>query len=495
MMPDRLKKALTPESVTILLSLFLSALPHLLGNEVNRDGAFFLAVAQIFVEQGFQPAMAAYSLPFFSILIGLLAKTSGLGYYTSAYLITATAQAATSYFFVRLVRLLNHSHSALHQNTCAWIAVGVLGLWPGMNSIRDDIIRDHVSLALFCAGTFILFSGKGSARSSLYAFGIYLAASLLRIEMIAYTIVPAISYTIISRKKWLALPWIITPVLIAWLLSHYARFTQLRAYLHFFSSEWHGVINEKTQLLREHILPDLSHAYAADALILTVLAILISSIAKSLFLPSFLIVLANGKNQLQKNASDLRKEYLLLVIISAVIPLGFTARYFFLSGRYVLPLGLLLLLLLPGILSVFSSRFTRSRQRVLAILGSLLVLLSIHHHIKADDMQLAKAGAWLKQYAQGYRLRTNDPRIAWYAGNPEATVNVFFPQTDMPVLTHQKTDIIAIVSSDIDANAAPQRYGFQPICTLQINKRKSLSLFTHKRSGIIPGGACLLATP
>jgi len=168
--------------VIISISLLLSLWGNLADNILNNDGVEYLKSSAAMLQGDWSAAVETYKWPFYSALIALLSKFSGLPLEYSADVLNALAFVWLSLAFVALVRLAGGKRSTL------WFAVLVILAFPSLNKFRPYLIRDPAFLALFLSGCYAFFlylleSRKQHNVIAIICFGI---ATLFRLEGLIY---------------------------------------------------------------------------------------------------------------------------------------------------------------------------------------------------------------------------------------------------------------------------------------------------------------------
>ncbi|MGH8670975.1 MAG: hypothetical protein ACREUA_02905, partial [Burkholderiales bacterium] len=114
-------------TAAVLISLLISAWSLYQDNVINDDGVLYLRTAELFSHGDWRGGMAGFPWPFYSWLIALTGRISGLHLEAAAHLLNALFWGLTVYFFITLVRQLGGG-----TKVCAFAALIVL-IQPQLN--------------------------------------------------------------------------------------------------------------------------------------------------------------------------------------------------------------------------------------------------------------------------------------------------------------------------------------------------------------------------
>ena len=118
------------------LSLLASFVDNRFDYELSGDSLLYIHTARLYVDHGFQAALASYSWPFISILIGLVHQATGLSLLVAGHTIIAIFYALLTCTFISIVRDLGGSQKA------QLLAMLVVIIFPTINDYRSYITRD-----------------------------------------------------------------------------------------------------------------------------------------------------------------------------------------------------------------------------------------------------------------------------------------------------------------------------------------------------------------
>ncbi len=134
--------------ILALFSLLLSAFAYYNDDIINSDGILYMQMAEAYLQGGLAATANLYDWPFFSILIALLSKITGLPLESSSMLLNSVL------FAIFTDALLLISSKLLTTERQLIIAAVLILFFYSINDYRDFIIRDigywaFISLALW----------------------------------------------------------------------------------------------------------------------------------------------------------------------------------------------------------------------------------------------------------------------------------------------------------------------------------------------------------
>lgn len=402
---------LTPRMVVFWLSLIMSAIAHH-GKTINGDGILYVHTAQLFLEQGFSAAKAAFSWPLLPILMAGISKISGLELGLSGHILNALFLAGCG---VLLLSIL-----AKVWPETVWPTCFVILAIPGLNEYRHELLREYGSwFFLLLAWWFaIRWNESMRWRDVLAAQASVLASALFRPEAIAF--LPAMVLWQLASKReegrlrrifmMSLLPlFVMVMGLVAWatgllpdrLMGEVQRFA------------WAG-FDRKTMALSEELViyakPNAGNILFWGSLALVPLRII--NKMGVFVLPAILAFNLLGGWRAVARISLFGWALLFHFLVLGV----FVVDQQFLSGRYV---AITLWLLSPWLgygLLVIWQRFPKVRM-----IGVMLLLLIAIANLKPTSSSrsdfLKEAGAWLATNASDpSRVYSESPRVLYYAG-------------------------------------------------------------------------------
>lgn len=130
-----LPETMAPVFAAFVVSLALSVVSVLGSSSLNQDGMLYVDAARNFLRDGYPGLFGTFDWPSLSLLMAGLSKLTGLGLEAAGHTINAFFLAGTCALMVDLVRR--------RQPEAAWIACLVVLCIPGVNSYRDQLLREY----------------------------------------------------------------------------------------------------------------------------------------------------------------------------------------------------------------------------------------------------------------------------------------------------------------------------------------------------------------
>ena len=408
----------SPVQLAFWGSLLLSLIAYMGVVTIGKDGAFYVDVAQTFLDDGISATFQRFNWPWFPMLLGVTHEVTGIPLETCAYLWCALLLAGTCALLVDCV-------SQRAPQACYWAVLVVLAM-PSFNTFRADIIREYglwffAVLALWLAMRWHSRGGWCLAAGAQMAVA---AAALFRLE--ALMLVAAFSLWIFpglgKRSGWLRLfqlNWLPLLAGVAGLVALVSGqvFSQVRVeyYLTLLDPRQIGVAFHQ---LAGQFADTLKYKYSKDEagqiIFFGILAAILIKLA-ALFGPFLLPYLTRRG---RASVSDYRRKFALFAwgwLLYLAVLLLFFIHEQFINSRYV---SFLALLAVPAVaLAVTSSVGGSPRLGKVWVVLVLLVMLDNVVSLGAKKTHYIEAGRWLSEhYQKTAAVFYDDPRIGYYAG-------------------------------------------------------------------------------
>ncbi|MDT8404854.1 hypothetical protein [Sulfuriflexus sp.] len=427
---------------------FLISIVVIYNDEViNSDGILYLESARLFLEQGWAAGFNKFHWPFFSLLILVVSKALFISLEHAAYVLNACLLGLLAFTFVRCAQELGGDRKVT-------LAAAILFLTSvSLNEYRDLIVRDFGYLAFSFSALWLLlrFNRTRLPRHAVLAGVALICATLFRIEGIVFIgLAPlALFFTkdnFGNRLKNALLVWLpaILLLVIAMLFlplfvdSEQLTTNKLTESVVLLDMLQQGIvegISAKAELLKSEVLPYYSRNIATQG----VIAIIVTIILEQVFSTTGVVVTAlliwglykkNIQNQVI-NASF----PLWMIAINLFIITGFVIAQFFIAGRYVLYLALLLILFasFPLARILFRETANKAMAPVGGKLRTLLIIVLAYMladgmvSLSSDKAYIRDAARWLETNAQGARILSNQEHMYYYTGR-------YIPWNEMAVL-------------------------------------------------------------
>ncbi|MDB4516430.1 hypothetical protein N9089_02385 [Crocinitomicaceae bacterium] len=167
-----------------ICSALLSLYSYSAQDLINGDGIRYVTIARVFLSDGVGAAFAIYHWPFYSILIGVVHKLTGLGFENSAIALNTLLLVVVCVVFVRVYEEIRNRDARL------WVAAMLILALPILNDYRELVIRGYGFWACMLVALyyFIQYSRSPGLQPALkWQLGIA-AAILFRIEGVAFLV-------------------------------------------------------------------------------------------------------------------------------------------------------------------------------------------------------------------------------------------------------------------------------------------------------------------
>jgi hypothetical protein len=417
-----------------LISLLLSAWICLQQTVVNPDAVCYLLSAKEMGSAGISAAMhlcGQASWPFYSALIFFFAKYSIFSITTSAYILDSLLTLITVLSFVMLAESLGGTRRVL------WLAAFVILSAHQFNSIRQYIVRDHGFWAFYVLSILMLlrFMQQSSLKNALGFSASLAVAALFRIEGAVFlAVLPFVTFCNAGSLRSRCVAWLklnaasLTVVLVAgiWMLTHPQQTLDklgrvpelLNQFVHGFAIIGERFITTKEALIH-YVLPQEAARDAGTVWISVLVGLYLLNIINNLSWVTLALVIYACVSGVVANFSRSGKVVLgAYLFVNVVITAAFFAERMFFAKRYLIAMGLILLLTVPFALEKLLTRPLGSRQRFTAYAAMLILFISTLGVFFPGTSKnyVRQAGDWLATNVPAHdKLYTNDVQLAYYS--------------------------------------------------------------------------------
>lgn len=437
------------------LITFLSFLHH---QPINVDGIIYIKTAQAYLDQGFHVAVANYPWPFYSIFIAITSKLTHLSLINAGFILNTIL---TSILFATFVTLIKEFGGTLLEQ---YLGLLTLSIYPFLNNDRYNILRDFGYYAFFLLSFlfFIYYLRHIKWRDAIFFTLCLLIALLFRIESILLLLLAPIivlfknelnlSQKILATIK-LYIPCIILGSLglaVVFIKYHTMNinFKDINIFFNVLISGPSYIVTNlsaKTILIQRDILNVYGQDSATVFLAGGMIAIFFDTFFTTMNVFYTAIVcyaLMSKKIILEVNA---RLALYGFIIIYSLILFGFVLTQIFLPGRYIVPLCLLLMLLIPFAFTRIYQYYLTNRKKywlpVIFMLGLLYTMIHAFGHFGTSKSYIVTAGDWIKNNTPiSSQLYSNDPTLAFYSERA-GTLYQGIPNNDDWLMTLKNTPL------------------------------------------------------
>ena len=446
---------LTPVRTVFAGSLLLS-LVAVQGHLINRDGIYYLERSRAILESGFAAGIGPGEWGFLPILIAAFSAMTGLGLETAAHLLNALFMAGACALLVAWVQR--------RSPEAAWAACLTVLAMPAFNQYRHEILREFGFWFFSVLGLWLAMRWAETQRRS-EAFLCQLAlgaAALFRLEAVAF-------YPALMLWQAIAAPaghklrrvltigvlplaggllallafaggWLSPPARLAYYLDAANPMRTIQ------------IISEAGSRMSETVF---MHKYSREEAGYVLFFGLLSIIpVKFLKMSGLLLVpLAYQVAVQPSKAWLLRWQPLPWAFLAYLLVLvAFLTHQFFLVGRYVSMLHLLLVPLAAGGLALLLRRSLRWQAPIIVL--ALATMTANVVSTTPRKTHIVEAGRWLADNAHDRRrVGVANSRIAYYAGwRSQESVILEQPQLAQ-ALAQGRLDMLLIEVPRRDAQA------------------------------------------
>lgn len=409
---------LSPVQLAFFGSLLLSWVAIFGTVTIGKDGAFYIDIAQTFLDQDAAAAFQLFNWPWFSFLLGATHWLTGIPLESCAYLWCALFMAGTCALLVDCVQQ--------RLPTAGYWAVLVVLAMPSFNTFRSDIIRElgfwfFSTLALWLALAWWTHGGWLRALAIQLAV---IAAALFRLEAIMLS--GALTFWLLPglgcRAGWLrllqlnALP-LLCGILALGVLAGMSGASQGRVghYLMLLDPrQIVGAFHELSSQFAGSLKAKYSRDDAGLIIFFGLLAAVLIKFIKLLG-PFALPFLSGGSWRMVQTYRQQFAPFAWAWGGYLAVLLVFFIHEQFINSRYLSFLDLLVVPLAVLALVLFAERFPRMGKAVVVL--ALLVMLDNVISLGAKKTHYIEAGNWLAAHVERTdAIYYDDSRIAYYAG-------------------------------------------------------------------------------
>lgn len=492
--------------ISVLLSVWCIYIDPI----VNNDGIQYFRVADRLLAGQWHQALAIHHWPFYSMLIAVTSKFTGLNVEISAHLLNTALFVLMVVGFIAAVAELGGDRRAVV------FAALVILLLPGLNKYRSYVIRDTGYLAFYIWSLVFLFrywqNLKGKAvwawlvcTVTAFLFRIEGAAFLLLMPaiMLAYRFRNSNIFRLSASVALAVLGILLVGVFSLWTLSAELGADQAKVLSHPLSSvalAWERIGSElwfKLHALRQEFLGEFSGKYASIVFFLTLTTIVVVEVLRKLVIVyAFLGAHAVWRN-LAFPKMTLRPLWGVLIAVNLLILTVFTLTKLFLTGRYTLGLVLTVLLAVPFSLSYFYESWrdhgpgmTSANRWVFPVLALLCVAVGVKGLDRFTDKRYLKtAGRWVAAHsATNENLYSNNRTLIYYSGKPAFRDGAKYDWTETMKIVWdggwKYYDYLAVQISGKRSDHERRllnKLGLRPVKTFQNQKGDRVLVFDTKR--------------
>ena len=402
---------------------------------ITSDTVLYFESARLIALGEFKAATQVFNWPLYSLCMAAVHKLTNLSIHHSAQVLSIVFFAITTTSFVKII--------ALGGGNKKTMLAGALILFSSLYIVGDVLemlIRDQGFWACFLTSLifFIHFKINHQYKAAFLWQIFAILATLFRIEAIMYLLFLPVSLLLDATYSWQHRLRLFIKchflniiaglgIILALNLSHQLSMKNFGRLQEVFSSKVHNELTHqllaKSQIMSEQVLGQSLEEFAVIGLLLTFMSVMIVKAISTTGIVN--IALAALSTTQKKLISPPVAAVLKATIVIALITMGLIlTKVFCLTGRYVVALAFILMILaafqLGKLLTQYSQNKIQNRQLVAAIYLILIFMLgSLIKNVwpKAEGYNFKQeAVAWVKANNLNHEpVLYNESRMRYYA--------------------------------------------------------------------------------
>ena len=404
---------------------------------INRDSLYYLESARLLVAGEWHQAIKVFNWPLYSALIAALHKVTGLTLHHSAQVLSVIFFGIATYSFLTIIQLAGGGRKELVAGSLILFSAGYM-----VGDVLAMLMRDQGFWAFFLASiVFFIRYYKSATYKDAFLWQISaILATLFRIEGITYLLALPITLLFVQQHPFslrlrnflrcnfltiIAGASITMAILISQDMSiqNFGRLNEI-----FTVDFYHGLtknITDRSHIMAHDVLGRYLDEYATQGILLIFLYIVITKIILATGIINSGLALASvlsKKIQLDVAAFRVLKATAILSFLNFYLII---TKVFVLSGRYVLALSFILMVLASFSLAyLFRYLVTVSTSKkkwgVIILLAFMLVGFAKNIWPKdPSNTYCQDAVVWLREKNKDRKpVFYDDSRIRYYAGVP-----------------------------------------------------------------------------
>lgn len=397
---------------------------------INTDGVTYIEGAAAFVQGGLHATLAIDDQarwPFYSIMIATVHYITHLSIASSEHVLDGILICFLASLFLFVVRLFSQHKYASFWAIVAWLTWHAYAKWWPV-VMRDNGFLVFLLLSFYCYYRYIM---KPRFIWALAWSLCMMLAELFRIEAAIYILIVPFSVFFLRDITWprRLLLWLKLNILVAiaavcvvalfvtkvFTLDSF-RFAYMWQELSRYFLTLTDEFMRRNAMTHYHIFYR-ENPYSVYGLIAGYIAVFVCYVIGHVSFAALLPMLFMRRVLDKLNQAMLKPVFFSYFVLVLAIPLLFFMEYVFLNGRYLLPLGLFVLLFTASILPHVIDSFQGKKKCIFVVLACLLFLINLigslipFGHRTQDELD---AGLWLKKHYPNLTIFTNAKRILFY---------------------------------------------------------------------------------
>lgn len=400
---------------------------------INDDSVLYFEVSRLFALGQWKDGLTLYNWPLYPALVAGLHKTTQLSIQQSAQVLNVLFFALTTHSFISIIRLAGGNKSTIISGAFLLFSTTYI-----VGDVLPMLLRDQGFWAFFLLSItfFIHFYRQPILKTAFLWQVAAMVAILFRVEAITFLVLlPVI--LLLNKKQPRFLPWIyanslsvlaLFGILITILtnpLIHFSDFGRLQETLLVIKSSYVNITHvlvQKADLMGTQVLGHYFDSYGMIGLVMTLMLILISKcvLAPGWFASLLLVMRWRKTTELLMPDVKIILYWIIgLAILNASVILIST---FILSGRYLIALGFMMLVLAAFALTNLLAHAKTRGQKAVALLLIVLLSLGFISNLLPKNARYnyeQDAVNWVKKHSPANaKVFYVSPRMRFYADEP-----------------------------------------------------------------------------
>ena len=424
---------------TALISLFISVLAFYSNDIINRDGIFYMGIANAYTQEGLAGILqySNFGWPFFSIVVAHIHQITHFSFETSAITLN------TVLFVLLTDALVLLSNKILPNTRQVAIAALFFLCFLTLNEYRTFLGRDvgywaFCSLALY---QFILYIENPSLRNAVLWQLAMITAVLFRVDgtvvllglplYLFFIRRPQQAFKQVSQLFILfvigALIAVFVAVEQASLSSVFSKITTVTKYIN--PDSVLSQLQLNSELISSQILNKYSAEYSTIILSSGLIFMLAYKLIKAITIGYIGLYVYSWRQGERPQRSSYRRLIIYFFTLNIIILIGFLFTEYFVSRRYTLLAVIsLLFLMLPIICGTLEKAWHSRKKPILIITGTLLFISLADSMIRSNSkVYIKEVAIWASSNLPANSTALTDSKIINYYFNdhqPVATLSL-----------------------------------------------------------------------
>lgn len=431
---------------TLIAILITCEVMYIQHGWVNDDSVLYFELARLFSLGEWKQGIALFNWPLYPALISAVHQLTPFNFQTSAQLLNISFFAMTTFSFIQLIRL-----GGGNKTTILCGAILLLSSTYIVGDVLPMLLRDQGFWAMFLTSLvyFIQFYRHQKLSDALLWQISAILAMLFRIEAIIFLV--ALPFTLFQQHEFsikqkltyffeanlilILATTLITAILVfssSFQLSDFGRLQEAIAIFPRILTDITQKFIRKAEIMNEEILGSFLNEYGMIAIIISLASIIVIKIAKLVGLPVIAIFAVNyaGRNHTTTMQQDARTILLWSLALTLVNACTIVARDFILSGRYIIALGLILLIFAAFHLASLVEKIRANSLKKRWEKTVILIAITSTLFLGFNNLLPKQAGYNFEQDAVAYikqqqipnsKIFYVTPRLRFYADAPFTT--------------------------------------------------------------------------